>query len=380
MMNSAYRLYIKRKLGFGNSLKYKISALLPILIVLLITMILVFSLIFITSISAAIEKAIIYLGSGEIYSKEDISDKDFIKTSYPVKNGQGIIYGENGESLVYIKGVESSYFDDDRMAVFHIADAPLEKNSIIISESLSSALSLNPGDKLTLLLYESDKGRARPYLMTVSAVFDSGYKELEKYLAFVDISMLESAGVGYESTLRSGFNTESAIIELSLEGIHAESYKTLYSSIYQNVRSSVSVLYVIFGAIAILAAFFSSDAARVYIDRDKKDIGAMLLLGTSHNALRRIYLRITVCYIFIAALLGSVFGILLSLRIPSLISFIAREHSAFLDYYIKEFSIIIPYSSLFFIVLIVVAVSAISLIISLGRLLPRDIDSLVKGE
>lgn len=379
-MNSASGLYIKRKLGFGNSLKYKLSALLPILIVLLITMVLVFSLIFITSISDAIEKAIIYLGSGEIYSREDISDKDFIKTSCFVRNGQGIIYGENGESLVYLKGVDKSYFDNERKAVFHIDEAPLERNSIIISESLSASLSLNPGDKLTLLLYESDKNRARPYLLSVAAVFDSGYKELERYLAFVDISMLESADGGYESIVKDGITTESAIVRLAYDGIHAESYKTLYSSIYQNVKSSVSILYVIFGAIAILAAFFSSDAARVYIDRDKKDIGAMLLLGASHNALRRIYLRITLNYIFLAALFGSIFGILLSLRIPSLVSFIAKEHSAILDYYIKEFSIIIPYSSIAFIVVIVVIVSALSLMISLGRLLPRDIDSLVKGE
>lgn len=379
-MNSADRLYIKRKLGIGNSLKYKLSSLVPILIVLLITMILVFSLIFITSISAAIEKAIIYLGSGEIYSKVDISDKDFVRTSYPVKNGQGIIYSENGESLVYIKGVESDYFDVDRKAVFHIDNAPLEKNSIIVSASLSSSLSLNPGDKLTLLLYESDKMRARPYLLTVSAIFDSGYKELEKYLAFVDTSMLESVSSGYESTLKDGIKPEKVVIDLAYEGIYSDSYKTLYSSIYQNVKSSVSILYVIFASIAILAAFFSSDAARVYIDRDKKDIGAMLLLGTSHSSLRRIYMRITVSYIFLAAVLGSLFGILLSLRIPSLVSFIAREHSAFLDYYIKDFSIIIPYSSIVLIIVIVVAISALSLLLTLGRLLPRDIDSLVKGE
>ena len=146
------------------------------------------------------------------------------------------------------------------------------------------------------------------------------------------------------------------------------------------MRASVSILYVIFAAIAFLAAFFSSDVARVYIDRDRKDIGAMLLFGTPRNALIRIYHKLTVTYIFIAALLGSFFGIFLSLRIPSLVAFVAKEHSSFLDYYISSFSVKVPYSSILVIILLVVVVSSLSLLFSLSRLLPRDIDALVKGE
>ncbi len=379
-MNSAYSLYIRRKLGIGSSLSYKLHSMTPLIIVMLITMVLVFSLTFILSISSAIERAIIYLGSGEIYSSESLKGKENVISSDLVKKGQGIIYFESGESLIYLKGVESDYFNEERRSVLDIDITSIGKNEIAISSTLSDDVNLKKGDKLTLLLYESDKNRTRPYLMTVSSVFDSGYQELDRYLAFANISLLEREEGGYETILEDSSSLDETVKALKENGIEAESYKLLYSSIYENVRASVSILYVIFAAIAFLAAFFSSDVARVYIDRDRKDIGAMLLFGTSRNALIRIYHKLTVTYIFIAALLGSFFGILLSLRIPSLVAFVAKEHSSFLDYYISSFSVKVPYSSILVIILLVVAVSSLSLLFSLSRLLPRDIDALVKGE
>ena len=96
-MNSAYSLYIRRKLGIGSSLSYKLHSMTPLIIVMLITMVLVFSLTFILSISSAIERAIIYLGSGEIYSSENLKGEENVISSDLVKKGQGIIYFESGE-------------------------------------------------------------------------------------------------------------------------------------------------------------------------------------------------------------------------------------------------------------------------------------------
>ena len=70
MRNDAELIYLKRKIGIGNSLRYKLSSFTPLLIIMLITAVLVFSITFIFSMSDAIENAIIYLGACAVYSSE----------------------------------------------------------------------------------------------------------------------------------------------------------------------------------------------------------------------------------------------------------------------------------------------------------------------
>ena len=148
-MNSAYSLYIRRKLGIGSSLSYKLHSMTPLIIVMLITMVLVFSLTFILSISSAIERAIIYLGSGEIFSSENLKGEENVISSDLVKKGQGIIYFESGESLIYLKGVERDYFNEERRSVLDIDITSIGKNEIAISSTLSDDVNLKKGDKLT---------------------------------------------------------------------------------------------------------------------------------------------------------------------------------------------------------------------------------------
>ena len=164
--------------------KYVLSTLTPLVLVLLVTSILVFSLVFISSISSAIDRMIVLLGSSSLVSESRI-DKSFLPSGShidEVRRGEGILYSENSESLVYMKGVDEDYFNEERRIGLNLSIGSFEGNWILLSKNLASALGVAQGEKMTLLLYQDDIGRTRPFLVTVSGVFDSGYAQLDRYL------------------------------------------------------------------------------------------------------------------------------------------------------------------------------------------------------
>lgn len=362
--------------------KYLLSSITPLILVFLIVGILSFSLTFIISFSDAIDRMIVILGSGSISTYEEVplsmlpegSSVDYVKT------GEGILYSENGESLAYLKGFDEGYFDSERGSAMNLVeDASLNGNTLYVSASLSRSLSLEIGDRLTLLLYEEDKNRTRPLLMTIKGVFDSGYAQLDKYLAYVDNSVLSSSG-SYEVLIPAGEDVDEVSNALIDNGIFASTYKENYSSLYTNVQSSIQILYIILLAVALLSAFFSSDIARVYLDRDKMDIAALMMLGMEEKRIRLLYSKLTLISVLIASLAGTIAGIALSHMTPWMVGKIAEADPALLEYYIIGFEIRIPYLMIGAMIVIMLLISYVTLHCSMKRIKSGNLASLVENE
>ena len=382
MFKSAESAYIRRKLGERMGWRYILSTFTPLLIVFLIVAILSFSITFIISFSDAIDRMIVLLGSGSLNSYEDIpssllpsgSRVDYVKT------GEGILYGENGESLSYLKGFDSGYFNGERGEKLKLeADESAKGNTLYISSSLSRSMGLSIGDRLTLLLYENENNRTRPVLMTVKGIFDSGYAQLDKYLAYVDNSLLDGIG-SYEVLIPQGVDVDSVRGELAREGYMTSTYKELYSNLYYNVQSSINILYVILVSVALLSAFFSSDIAKVYVERDKRDIASLLMLGMDERRIQKLYSMLTLISVLLASLLGVVFGILISYSTPDIISLISKKNPALFEYYITGFGIRVPFAAILSMVILMLAVSYATLRLSLKRINRANLLVLVENE
>ena len=375
MRNEGGRLYTERKCGKGMKPRYVLSHYAPSLIVFLITMTLVFVMVFISSMTGAIERMIVLLGCGSFTTEEyiDVSEYDGARID-EVKEGDGILYSSGGKSLVHLKGVDlEEYFSGERGEGMKLEKTDEEyRNGIIVSSTLASALSLSIGDRLTLLLYEKDEERARPVLMTVKGIYSSGYAQLDKYLAFVDISLTDSDSV-YEILLESNTDVESVVESLWKEGIWAQSYREKYSSLCTNVDQSIMILYVILIFVALLAAFFSADIAHVYTSRDRRDIASLRLMGMRESEVRGIYRRMTLVSVSVSSLLGTVCGILLSLLSPSLIAFVAQREPEIVEYYISSFTLSVPVSSIILMLLLMILCSSLTLRIELYRTRSREL-------
>lgn len=373
-MNEGAAYYARRKIGEKKGFAYFLSSLSPLFILLLITAALSFSLSFIISMSEGIDKLLAVMGSGSvrILSYPDSSLLPEGAEISETKTGTALLYAENGENAVMVKGIGEDYLEGIRKSVLDIEYSESEGiNPVIVSSSLASSLSLNPGDRLSMLLWEKEEGRARPLLVTVHGVFRSVYPQLDKHLVYAPIDLVDGPS-SFEILLPEGQDAEVLVSALWKSGIPAESYRTMYSSLYQNVRQSIGILSFLIILVAALAAFFSSDAAHFYISRDRNDIQGMRLLGIGKREIIWVYMLITVSYVAVAAVLGMVLGIIISSLSPSLISFISSVSPSLLDYYITSFEVVIPVRELVLMLLAMIAVSSISVFLMLrrSRLLP----------
>ena len=382
MKNDGERLYLGRKCGKGMSPGYVARHYFPSLIVFLIVLTLTFVMVFISSMTGAIDRMIVLLGCGSIETETivDVSSYDGAVID-EVKTGDGIIYAESGKSLVHLKGVDiPQYFSGERKEGMKLVLSDESyKNEIIISSSLASILELETGDQMTLLLYESEKGRARPVLMTVKGIYSSGYAQLDRYLGFVDISLLDGTS-SYEILLKKGDDVNAVLKSLNADGINAVSYREKYSSLCTNVDQSIMILYVILIFVALLAAFFSADIAHIYTSRDRKDIASLRLMGISEKRIRVIYRKMTLSSVFISSFLGICGGLLLSLLSPSMISFVALKEPQLIENYITSFTLSIPFSSIIMMLIAMLLCSSLTLRIELRRTGNVELIKEIKGE
>ena len=367
MKSDGERLYIGRKRGRGMGVKWTLSSLLPALLIFLITAVLVFAMVFISSMTTAIDRMIIMLGSSSIVTEEEVDVSSWSGASInKTREGEGVVFTEEGKSIIRLKGVSESYLQGEREEALKIVRSGEEvKNAIIVSTTLARKLNLELGSSMTMMLYEKEKNRTRPILMTVTGIFDSGYAQLDRYLAYVDFSLLDGEEE-WEILLDQKDDLEKRCQELEELGISYKTYREKYSALYLNVRQSVSILYLILAFVALLAAFFSTDIVSVYLSRDRQDIAALRLLGMEEKRIRRIYLSLSLFAVAVSALGGTVLGLLLGLLSPSLIRIVASSNPGLVEYYISSFSVTVPTMELLLMVLAMVVLSAITLFISLS--------------
>ena len=367
MKSDGERLYIGRKRGRGMGVKWTLSSLLPALLIFLITAVLVFAMVFISSMTTAIDRMIIMLGSSSIVTEEEVDVSSWSGASInKTREGEGVVFTEEGKSIIRLKGVNESYLQGEREEALKIVRSGEEvKNAIIVSTTLARKLNLELGSSMTMMLYEKEKNRTRPILMTVTGIFDSGYAQLDRYLAYVDFSLLDGEEE-WEILLDQKDDLEKRCQELDELGISYKTYREKYSALYLNVRQSVSILYLILAFVALLAAFFSTDIVSVYLSRDRQDIAALRLLGMEEKRIRRIYLSLSLFAVAVSALGGTVLGLLLGLLSPSLIRIVASSNPGLVEYYISSFSVTVPTMELLLMVLAMVVLSAITLFISLS--------------
>ena len=367
MKSDGERLYIGRKRGRGMGVKWTLSSLLPALLIFLITAVLVFAMVFISSMTTAIDRMIIMLGFSSIVTGEEVDVSSWSGASInKTREGEGVVFTEEGKSIIRLKGVNESYLQGEREEALKIVRSGEEvKNAIIVSTTLARKLNLELGSSMTMMLYEKEKNRTRPILMTVTGIFDSGYAQLDRYLAYVDFSLLDGEEE-WEILLDQKDDLEKRCQELDELGISYKTYREKYSALYLNVRQSVSILYLILAFVALLAAFFSTDIVSVYLSRDRQDIAALRLLGMEEKRIRRIYLSLSLFAVAVSALGGTVLGLLLGLLSPSLIRIVASSNPGLVEYYISSFSVTVPTMELLLMVLAMVVLSAITLFISLS--------------
>lgn len=366
--SSGVSLYVRRKAGAGQSIRWCIRAYLPALLIVFITLALSFALVFVSSISDATRETLRYLGSGDVATYEYIPSTLLPADAavYETHTSGGVAYSADNTALLSVREVGEDYFFSERRErmKLELIDNDTTLRGIIISKESASKLNVSLGDRIALLMYETERERARPFYLVVEGIYSSGYSEFDSLQAYTFDTLVGGSAI-YEIFTSEDADALSA--ELRSQGYSAESYRTMYAGIWSNIDLSVSLLNIIVIFVAVLAGFFAVSISQVYIERDARDIASLLLVGFSRESVVSIYRRITLVSVALSALIGMVLGVALSFAAAPILSSLDTVKYPALGNYVLSFTVHIPFLMLLVLYAALSAASYISLKITLSR-------------
>ncbi len=333
-----------------------------LILVALVMAPLVCALIFSESMIEGITNKYIYLSDGHIqvsnttFDTENISSNEMILSADQVITGYGLMYSATGTSSVTIKGVASSYFNEDRLAQVTFETTELEKSNlkgIAISRYTANKLKVEIGDRVALMIVpDTANAVPRPILVRIEAIFHSGYDQLDQILAFVDVA--------YAKTLFTAANASS--FEILVQPEYMERLNEVVSSlevpihyistwdqhnlsVYTNFITSKQMILIILLLVVVVAAFYTSSVAHQMIQDDIKPISIAKLIGMSDSMVRK-SVFLSVCLVtFVGMVLGIILGISIGYLLGPVLSKLSNIGLESLSFYLLDFDVHIPWAS-----------------------------------
>lgn len=323
-------------------------------LLLLISLLVSYGLVFVNSMIEGIQQRYVMLGDGEIT----------IQGAYPegeqVILASALLYGTGSVKPVALKGVGEGYFSGGRKAALRSLSLSEEQDahSVTLGRTLATELGLHLGDKALVVIAIGDS--FRPMLCKVGGIYDSGYAELDANLAFLPSKALEPYGFPVQTELVVGKGLEQALQRIREEGYSAHAWYEKEDDLVENLVTSRKLILVIFCVIILLGAYFASEFASVLVYDRRRDIALLSLLGSTHRATMRAFIR-GICLLESAAVcLGLVLGIGLSFLSRPMLGAIADYGFPSLTYYLLTFTIRMPLGQLALVSLFLLVSSVVS--------------------
>jgi lipoprotein-releasing system permease protein len=257
---------------------------------------------------------------------------------------------------VSIKGVETSYFNEQRLAQITFETKELEESNlkgIAISRYTANKLNVKIGDRVALMIVpDTSNAVPRPVLVRVEAIFHSGYDQLDQMLSYVDIS--------YAETLFT--STSARTCEIIAQTDYMERLTEVISSIntpmnnvstwdqhnlsvYTNFITSKQMILIILLLVVVVAAFYTSSVAQQMIQDDIKPISTAKLIGMSDSMVRK-SVFLSVCLVtFVGMILGVILGIAIGYSLGPALSKLSNIGLESLSFYLLDFDVHIPWAS-----------------------------------
>lgn len=386
-MNKELDNLLIKKILFSKTSKSKLirSAILIILVVAL----LIVSSIFINSMSLGIENkfALLVNGDLEVYTTDKLIDKyDFIKTEDLVASTNALVYGKDGTQVTQIKAIYPTYFNEDRKKSLklEISDKQSTLPSLYISKILANKLNLKLGENAALII-ANDETKIRPKLIFIKGIFDSGYKEIDLNLCFMDIAELsnilkEQIFVNKEIILKDNISIQEALTRINIDGYNARAWYELQPSVYNNLLVSTQSLMIVFIVIALLTGYFISSISSEIITKDHQTIAINKLLGLRNKVIRKNYFIAIEIFTFLSTTLGVLLGVFISKTFLLLLRNFSLENIPALSWYLFDFDIIIPYKNIIIIAISLILISFLSVYLSLRRIKKIEVLDLINHE
>lgn len=393
----SFSLYLERRIlfptqSFGNQ-RYRFLRFSILIIIIMIPLIL--SLMFAEGMIDGITQKYILLQDGhiQIFNSEMILEPgedasiidDRIYSIDYVVSGYGIMFQKDSNQEIYIKGVNTSYFNEKRRSEFSLTEElPLESSNrsvarVYISQTQKDLLDVSLGDNVALVTIPGDNvQRLMPKLATVAGIYESGYNKIDESLIFMDIqnalALFDTSAVRSELIVdSSGADDAGKIIDAVNEYTHTvnrwATYDQFNRSIYDNFITSRQVILLVFIIILLVAGVYIANIAHEIVEDSKQSIAMLKVLGATNRQMIFSYFATIMTVTVISMTIGIASGLLLSLRLTSILTLLKQSTFSGLTYYLLDFELSIPVTDILIIAVTLLSVASIFTIITLRRII-----------
>ncbi len=260
----------------------------------------------------------------------------------------GLIFSNIGEAIVinkdYTKGIVLRGYNNQDFSKLDIVkkgnfignSKNLIKNYISIGKELSFDLNLDVGDKISIMSSAGIQtiigNLPKQETFTINSIFDSGLTDFDKNIAFINLNTLESffnfekKDRNLEIYLKNPSNIET--IKLKVQEIFNNEFvytwSDMNSSLFSALKVERNVMFIILSLIIIVAAFNIISGLTILVKNKTREIAILKSIGVLNKSITKIFFLVGIIIGTSATLFGIFLGVMFSLYIENLRSFLSN--------------------------------------------------------
>ncbi|TXE20092.1 ABC transporter permease [Psychroflexus gondwanensis] len=236
----------------------------------------------------------------------------------------GIIRTETDFEGIVVKGVDEQYrweYLEEFLVdgVLPVFDESISRE-VLISDYLAKRLGFKTGDKLIVYFLREDQDRLpRSVGLTISGIFDSGFKEFDETYIIADLKQIQRLNdwsaneIGQFELFVEDFDDIQEVGYKVYEEVdsflNASTIVELYPSIFEWLKMFDFNIILIIGIMILVAGINMMTALLVLILERTQMIGILKALGSSDWSIRKIFLYNAGFLIFKGLFWGNLIGI-----------------------------------------------------------------------
>ena len=259
-----------------------------------------------------------------------------------------LIFSNIGEAIVinkdYTKGIVLRGYNNQDFSKLDIVkkgnfignSKNLIKNYISIGKELSFDLNLEVGDKISIMSSAGIQtiigNLPKQKTFTINSIFDSGLSDFDKNIAFINLNTLESffnfekKDRNLEIYLKNPSNIETIKpkVQEIFNNEFVYTWSDMNSSLFSALKVERNVMFIILSLIIIVAAFNIISGLTILVKNKTREIAILKSIGVLNKSITKIFFLVGIIIGTSATLFGIFLGVMFSLYIENLRSFLSN--------------------------------------------------------
>tara|TARA_Y100001949_G_scaffold7407_1_gene5439 strand:- start:427 stop:1659 length:1233 start_codon:yes stop_codon:yes gene_type:complete len=258
-----------------------------------------------------------------------------------------LVFSNSGEAIVinkdYTKGLLLRGYKREDFSKLEIVKQnsfvgnpnDLNENNISIGKELSFDLNLKLGDKIMIMSPSGiqtiigDLPKQQSFI--IHSIYDSGLAEFNKNVAFININTLDvffdlsKKDRNLEIYLKDPVNIEKLKekIQLIFNEEFVYSWSDINSSLFSALKVERNVMFIILSLIIIVAAFNIISGLTILVKNKTREIAILKSIGVLNKSITKIFFLVGVIIGTSATFFGVFLGVMFSLYIEKIRSFLS---------------------------------------------------------